>query len=186
MTNKTTLHIFSLLLTFQVAGTLSVDAQFDKREVGLTISNFQNFGAVLKKQVADNKYDRLSASNLQFNAFGANRAMAIGLGAGREKRKAVGAKTKFIHGPSALFNIAMSNSEQGLSSANLQAGAGYILGLMYDLNEDFYIGLETIPSITANISKISGQDIQIGSQIGFNQSAVTLSIVHRFARNKSN
>ncbi|HMN90777.1 MAG TPA: hypothetical protein PKD70_08630 [Saprospiraceae bacterium] len=129
-------------------------------EVGLQISNFdlRNFGVVYKIQRPNNENHymryRFLVGNIQFSTspdnnvqnYNANVSGNVGL----EKRIVWSNRIQFMHGPEAFvgFNYSSQRQDDPVSrQLGLSAGVGYILGLQYHINDQFYISVESIPGV---------------------------------------
>lgn len=180
---KNSLHYIIATLIFTIF-SLSTNAQTKSHEVGIRISSFDSFGAIYKKRLKNDKLLRItSAAGAVSNAIrndesrtNTNFALTIGL----EKYKQLNENLNYYHGPEASGSLGFFFADNNSSSVNL--GLGYIFGLQYDINEDFYISMETIPSILILIP-IDGSEprnLRINTSMNFAPNRVSLAIVHRF------
>lgn len=174
-----------LSLCIVVLPTLSTAQQTTEeptinREIGLRLSNFDNFGAIYKKELSENRYFRVSAAVFNFNlnlVESGTSNINLYLSSGIEKRRNIGEKFNFIHGIN--FNGGINfqgNTEASITQISL--GAGYLLGFIYDLNDHFYIGLETIPSINVGLTS-SGDSNYLFVSGGFNSTSNALTLVYK-------
>ncbi len=165
------------------------------RELGIRFTGLKDFDFIYKKQLAENKYRRVRLVVIDL-AGSSNSNFSIGLGAGwgTEKRKDIGEKIQFIRGPEFGLSV-LGTVNSGTSTISLEnfAGSditftnsgnlavitgsfGYLLGFQYNVNEQFYVNVETIPSLQI-IGVTSGTVL---ARAGFNTSAISLSLVYRF------
>ncbi len=111
MKNKSPKAAAIILLLMSLA-TFKSNAQSDILEVGLRMSSFQGFGAIYKKQLSENTYNRISAAAAQLNVASNSRLIRLGLSLGREKRQQIGSQTYFVHGFNPFFALNLNNLEQ--------------------------------------------------------------------------
>ncbi len=183
----------------------SSHAQNTMREIGLHVSNLSltnlNPSFIYKKQIGENLYKRynFSFANINFqknkttNRYGLNTS----LGFGKEKRREMGKRLKFIHGLQYLggigFNYNTSNnpnnqlSKQTTLSANV--GLGYLLGVQFEISPSFYINLETVPYINLSYQylgvKQPNSDAVSDNTWGLRgdySNAIAVNIVYCFAK----
>ncbi len=175
-------------------------------EVGLRISNFdlRNFGVVYKIQRPNNEnhYMRYGfwVGNLRTSITPERNSQSyntrIGGNVGWEKRTAWSNRIQFMHGPEAFvgFNyfVFRRDSEPLSRNFSLSAGVGYILGLQYHINDQFYISLESIPSVFYSYfeegESLSSQLPRINKNhtigVSANSESLLLSFVCRFNKKK--
>ncbi len=169
-------------------------------EVGLQISNFnlEDFGLVYKVQrlTNENRYMRyrLVFSNVGFvsQQDGDDTDFNLGLGGaiGFERRHALGERVQFLQGPEFSVGFSHSNFNQQFiefTTTSVNAGIGYILGLQYNINEKFYINLETIPALSFSYNTSRQEN---GNQkstnnttslnANFNSESIALTLAFRF------
>ena len=139
-------------------------SQAQMQEIGLRVStNLTNLSPsfIYKKQIGENLYKRYNGAfanlNLNQGTTGSNYSLGTSLSFGKEKRRDIGKRLKFINGLQYLGGIGFSYAnDSSPSNANTQTmfngsfGLGYLLGIHFELSPSFYVNLETIPS--ANIS----------------------------------
>ena len=56
-----------------------------------------------------------------------------------------------------------------------------MLGFQYAISDRFYLGLETIPSVSLRLGSVAGDTI-LGLTAGFNSNAIVLLAMYRFTR----
>jgi hypothetical protein len=106
----------------------------------------------------------------------------LGASIGWENRKEINEKFNFIHGPEVGLNISLITPFNEVI-AQFAPSFGYILGAQYKLNNDFYINLEVIPSVSTTF--IIGNDSPV-IQLNGNMRAATLGIVYTFKKKEKN
>ena len=163
-------------------------AETKPRELGLRFSgiNFNgnnNFNLVFKKQKANpEKYMRyrfifadISTGDV---ASTVSPSFALGAAIGREKRKSINEKFKFIRGWdfSANYNSQFSNYSYDIHRIYLSMG--YVVGFQYDINKDFCVNLEALPSIS---NSLIVADTDLSSSFNFTlNSQGALSVFYKF------
>ena len=187
----------SLLSAFSA---LAQDAS--KREIGLRTSpaDLTNVGFIYKKQIAENTYRRyrLAVGNLGVGTTG-NEDVQVNFGVstaiGREKRRPLDDRLKFIYGPEFVGSLNIVATGAGTTTINTgngtitvdgsgvliapSVGLGYVLGAQYDINPKWYISAEIIP--TVSLYGIFGEDASVfGLQAGFNSSSVGITGAYKF------
>ncbi|GLR15619.1 hypothetical protein [Portibacter lacus] len=173
-----------------IAITISIttlSAQNTNTEIGLRLSNFQSFGAIYKKEMRNGDYFRLRGATGIFqlglvndnSSFQFRSDLAIGV----EIRKKISDKLVFYRGFEPFLNLAYRSSTG--PTANVGVGIGYVLGLSYDINQQFYVSIETIPSLGLSIQASEFEALDnVYVEGGINASNVALSIIHRFELKK--
>ena len=152
------------------------------QEFGLTLSSFDSFGVIYKKQLKkETRYLRVSGANVNYLSFGSDVLnIQIGASVGWENRKALNKKFKFIHGFEIGTAIGFGNLSNDLI-LQVAPSVGYILGGQYQLNDDFYVNLEIVPRVQATFFTLDAPIIQING----NSNLATLSIVYMIKRDDS-
>lgn len=153
------------------------------KELGLRLGNLTDFTFIYKKEKSDNKFfrHRLGSFNLNVLRLSDDDRVLFGMGYafGIEKRKNINEKLKFVHGIEPQLAVGI-NSLQGITIISISPAIGYVLGFQYDINDDFYVSLETIPSIGMNANLVDEGDNLYNFSAGFNSNAVALTIAYRF------
>jgi hypothetical protein len=142
-----------------------LSAQNNMHEVGVRVSNF-NFtnlspSFIYKKQVGENLYKRYNFgfANIDFgqNKTFSRTSLNTSLSIGKEKRRDIGKRLKFIHGLQYIGGLGFSYSDDLSSNnpskqtmVNANFGIGYLLGVQYELSPTFYLNLETMPIANAS------------------------------------
>ncbi len=184
--------ILALLLPIYFISTTS-KAQEVNREIGLQMSNLNDFSFIYKKQRSANKYLRIRAGNFNFtanisndNSFG---GIAAGFGIGFEKRKSIDDKLEFIHGFEPTLSVQRTNQSSPSSILdqrtidNISPSLGYILGFQLAASKFLSISLETRPSLTVSMTSDNGfKSTDYRGSLGFSSNAVTLGFHYRFMK----
>lgn len=169
--------ILSLITLF----SFSSFGQSQKKEFGLRLSNFSDFGIIYKKDKISH-WTRWSTSLASVNTIlGANPRGGINFGfnVGREKRKAVAEQLNFIHGGQFLFRTGYLTSENSNNSLSADIGFGYLIGMTWEINNKFSVSLETIPSLRVAILASNG-NVNASINAGFSSNSAALVFVRRF------
>lgn len=182
-------HLFSILIVLAFA--LPATAQemtYDKKELGIRLSNLDDFGMIYKRQIEENKYVRYRIGFFNVNgAFvedNSNLDIALAASIGFESRKAINENFDFISGPEYLANVGFENLLQDNSQYVIGIRFGYVLGALWHLSDHFYVGLETIPGIGLNYNIRQEGDNTFNVNLGFNASAVALKAVYKFTKSE--
>jgi hypothetical protein len=154
------------------------------REVGLRLFGLDDFDFLYKKSLSANTYRRyrffngnLSFQDIDGSGFG---SLSAGAAIGKETRSSLATSLRFARGPEYFFSAAVLVGGDN-TQVRLQPGFGYVLGLQYNINERFYIGLETIPSISLSVSNLNDVTV-VSLDAGFNSSSVAVTAMYRFYR----
>lgn len=156
------------------------DSTAQSKEFGLRMSNLREFGMVYKKKKVD-YWTRWQASfgNLEASFGGTfTGGLGIGLQVGREKRKEVGEKLNFIHGPQFLLGLNMRTSTDSFNGS-VSTGFGYLVGMTALLKNNFSVSLETVPRLTAMLSG-NGDFTNLDINAGFNSEFAALVFTKGF------
>jgi len=179
----------TLALVFIASTHLSSKAQdAPVHELGIQLSNLQGFSLIYKKERAENKLVRVQIGAGDYTkTFRKDRDPAkqllMNMSCGTEKRKALGSKTKFVHGfivHFSLFN--QSDADNKISRRNL--GIGYLMGVQYKFNDQFYISLESLPSVSGIITKRTNSDTEAGFNLGFYNNIANITLAHQFRKSR--
>jgi hypothetical protein len=190
------LSLLLLVLQVPVFAQNTTDAKTaSRKEIGLGFSglNFNSsnsFSAFYKKEIKENVYRRLSffAGNLNIlhnNGSQTRFDGSVGIGIGREKRKALDEKLWFYSGPQWNLNVgvfASSANQVDYQTYNFSTGVGYILGFQHNFNDRWGINLETIPALSVNYQwdNRTGTTAKTFSANAFLSNTVRVGIVRRF------
>lgn len=192
-----------LAICVSILSTFSVQAQdIPRREIGLRTSpaDLTNVGFIYKKQLSENTYRRyrLAIGNLGVGTTG-NEDVQVNFGVstaiGREKRKPLDDRLKFVYGPEFVGSLNIVSTGGGTTTINNgngtitvdgsgvivapSIGLGYVLGAQYDINPKWYISAEIIP--TVSLYGIFGEGASVfGLQAGFNSSSVGITGAYKF------
>jgi len=177
--------ILLLGLSLQAYGQTSDSTNW--REMGLRLRGVDNFDFIYKKQIGENRYKRIRLlfSDLRFrrlndtNLFNASLGGAIGW----EKRRTIAGKVQFLHGWEPFLNLDLT-ARDGDFGLNTILGIGYVLGFQLMVSEQFYVALETIPSLRSNFSVGESTPDDVAIEAGFRSNAVALTLVYRFQATK--
>ena len=168
--------------------TLSLTAQSTSvprvHEIGVRMSGLDDFDLMYKKSLDDAAtyrryrlfFSELSYLNVDGTSVG---TLNVGASIGRERRSAVTDRLQFNRGPE-LFASLQYLGVDGESQLTLSPGVGYVLGLQYNLSDEFYLGIETIPSVSLRVGV--GEPTIVGFNAGFNSSALSVLAMYRFSR----
>lgn len=152
---------------------------FSKYELGLSLANLNDFGLMYKKHRKNNSFFRLSLASMNYSVI--NRSddyihnFSSSITIGREKRKEIHDNLYLVRGWDFLGGI---SSTAGVH--NFGIGVGYVLGLQYNLNQKFALGLEATPSISGNIFVRDNDIILSALGLGFNTNSVRLLMLYKF------
>lgn len=213
MKNICYLPFFFLILLIPSINLQSQD--LGKKEIGLQIYGLKSYGIVYKKEKSSDKYLSFTLSALSLNGnhdftriMSANIPSSVfsyeihrfntlfGLSMCLEKRKRITNELLFAHGfeprLNMNFNDQVYNSEKKITTVYSILRLGYKLGFQYHVFENFYISLETSPSISGSVWINSERDliddilltqsVSIRTRASFNLRATTLSLVYRFQK----
>lgn len=185
------LNAFLFLLMLLTSGALHAQSEepIGNHELGLRFFGLNDFNFIYKKQTAPEKYRRyrLGYTNFNYVKNGPQHSTNIGLSIaiGHERRRQIAEKLKFLNGWELLGNFSgnfINNDEDSYEQLNITPGIGLVLGFQYDLSEKFRLSLESIPSLNASYTYVSGPNpdrFQVHG--GFSSSAVALCLVYSFA-----
>ncbi|WP_027419324.1 hypothetical protein [Crocinitomix catalasitica] len=158
------------------------------KEIGIRSNNINNLGIIYKKQRKENSFVRYRLAMTSLNMTISENNLIVngqlGFSIGWEKRVSVSDKFQFKHGFEPFLRGGLNenfNNNFGNTNLDLDAGLGYILGFIYHFNEKFYLGIETIPSISVGSTLVNGTSpgiIRINS--GFNSNVAAISAVYKF------
>jgi len=146
-------------------------------ELGVKINSFEQYGAVLKKQLKkENKYFRLDAGNIRASITAENISFGASLGIGFETRRKINDKFNFIFGPTiGVSPFVQYNEISNDLKLQLRGSLGYILGGQYWFNDKFYISLEAIPTLFAQYDFESQRG---GAYLNANSAQARLSVFY--------
>ncbi len=177
--------IFIPLLTVAFLSCYSSSGQ-THHEIGLQMYRLDNFGFIYKRSKNDKVYTRhrLAMSELVFNRaeVSTHYRFSLAYHIGFERRKSITEKLQFIHGFEPGIQGNYSHSHSVSSSSHSFFGAlhlGYILGFMYDISPDFYVAMETVPSLSFFSSTASPM---FQTRLGFNSQLMGITLSYRFAK----
>lgn len=163
------------LSTFAQDGT----KVFSKYELGLSLANLNDFGLMYKKHRKNNSFFRLSLASMNYSLINRSddyvHVFNSNISIGREKRKEIHDKLYLIRGWDFLGGI---SSTAGVNKFGI--GVGYVLGLQYNLNQKFALGLEATPNITGNIFIRDNNVILSLLNLGFSTNSVRLLMLYKF------
>lgn len=148
-------------------------------ELGIHLPSLNYFGLVYKDQADENSFWRYRVAALQLNmspsAPSANFQFNLAFSAGYENRRSYRDKLEFLYGPEFLFGFGGSDS-----FSNIFFGAGYVLGMQYQLPADFKIGLEIIPALQYSYNGNNSDGFKDYLNLNATSQTVFLFIVHQF------
>ena len=167
--------------------SLCLHAQTDKsprtHEIGVRLNGLDDFNLMYKTSIGEDTYRRyrLLLTEIDLVTTDGNNAGTFSFGGsiGKERRSDVAEKLQFNRGPELFASVLAVGTDDDFR-LQLRPGFGYVLGLQYNLSDQFYVGLETIPSVTLRIDP--GDPVTVGVNAGFNSTAVSLLALYRFTR----
>ncbi|MEQ8239124.1 MAG: hypothetical protein RIA69_07910 [Cyclobacteriaceae bacterium] len=168
-------RIVVFLLFFQFHNFQSLAQESPSKELGISMTGLDNFSFLFKKETGENKFRRYSGALFNIVAVGESddiiNQIRLGLAIGFEKRKSISDDVQFVHGwrPSMNFIFNSGNSF-------FNPGIGYILGFQHNVADNFWIGIEAIPS--ANMIWTPDSAPTVG--IEFNTTSIAITALHRF------
>lgn len=182
---KKTILIMALGILCFIGG-YSQDGGGNQRELGARFSSLNDFDFIYKKQRSENKYLRLGLARItNSSAFVDGSTLTttnLGVSIGLEKRIPIAKKLKFFRGPVA----SLSGSAQFLSGRdiyNVNIGLNYVLGIMYEINDIFYVGADTAPGFNVTYGD-NGATESWTTFLGFNSQALSFTLAVRFPAKK--
>ena len=171
--------LFLLLFSFLLVGKLVA-----QQEIGLrTYTRLSNFDFIYKKKQKSGKYIRYRAARFNFGLNdlqqNSRSQVALSLAIGKETRRTINEKLQWITGvePRLFFSY---QSAAETSKFLLSPAIGYVLGLQYQLNRQFYLNVETIPALSASFT-FNGRELTrygIYGEVDINN--IALSVLYRF------
>lgn len=169
---------FFALLFIGPLGLFGQEQDIDSQEFGLHTSGLNSLGLVYKDQVKDQVFRRYRLAALQFNAQSSspstNFQYNVSFSVAYEMRKSISTKLEFLHGPDFQFGLGGAENR-----TDLFVGLAYVLGMQYQLNEDFVLGLELLPTFRYQFSN-SPNNSQDNFALQANAQNAYIFIVHQF------
>ncbi len=172
-----------IIIVFSI-GVLSTNVQAQaKKEVGVLLTSFNNgFDLVFKKQKSENKYWRGNIGlGINISSATESRDLYIGAEIGVEKRKFINEKLAFARGFNYGINNSIIQNSIGDNIGTLGLKLGYIIGMQYHLNKNFYLMGEIEPQI--NVGYIyQSNNANTGINLNTNSftKAARLGIAYKF------
>lgn len=168
-------NILALILAGFTMITNDVYSQLKTHELGLRlegVERFQDFDFVYRHSLKkEDKFVRYRLATFNIGAIDGAVLTNIGLGVSWENRKPAKAKLQFAHG----VDLGGSFSFRLYYLPELRLRVGYMIGVQYQISENFRIGLETIP----NVALLLGERIEYTFNIGLdNPEALALTFVY--------
>lgn len=157
------------------------------KEVGLQLSgiNFDgsnSFNVLLKKQLKENVYRRfrLFYGNISTNTQNDETrfSFSTGIAIGKEKRKAMGEKLQFFHGPEFAPSVDMLVENEALY-LGVNFRFGWILGLQHDFNEHWAMNIEMVPGARLTANTFDGELSSTIFRADMNNT-VSLAVMRKF------
>lgn len=150
MTNNSALKffIFMLIFSFGFKSNAQSESKKGNHEIGISTTSFGSYSINYKKKLNEKMYFRLT--NLNFGISGAtgkHTVITASTQVGLEFRSPLTNRVSFIHGPQIGFGIKSTESSP-TSVYQINSSISYFGGLLYKLNNSFYIGGEISPSIS--------------------------------------
>lgn len=150
-------------------------------EIGLRLSGLENFDFIYKKSLSQDTYRRyrvFTSSATFFNLDGTSIGdFSVNAAIGKERRLPIADKLNFIRGPEYSAGLNLVGTDDNFQFL-VVVGIGYVLGFTYQVSDKFFIGLETIPSVSIGYGNGSSQVVAFSA--GFNSNAIALTAVYRF------
>ena len=151
-------------------------------EIGIRTGDLTDIDFIYKKQKQDDVYSRIRilSGNLNINELSKfNGSFSMGLGVGREKRNPVSDKLYFVTGAEFIgfFSTSIANDKMKFS---LTPGMGIVLGFSYLVNDNFIVGIETIPTASFKLSNTTGKLKLNDYNISFNANYLEFFIMFRY------
>ena len=189
---KRTLLLFAILIASAFSFSQSDSI---KREFGLRFTGLSNYGGIYKYHLKENKYRRIrfAAADLSFQKvfgdfvpndnFYSNAYLSAAFGA--EKRFEINEKFSFVRGREIIVSASHSYNNTPFSTTALGIGYGFVLGVNYQVSENFLINLETIPAISTSVSynrPMNNYDLK--ANIGLNTNLLAISFLYKFKSHK--
>jgi hypothetical protein len=180
--------LLGILFTFSFHEANCQGGALISREIGLRLNGLSDFDFIYKKKIGQDKFRRyrVGFTNFNFSSTGSIRVygLAFGIGAGNEKRREIAEKLSFIIGFEILANANFTRQVVPSPHRNeftISPGAGFVLGFQYDLSDKFYLNIETIPTVNANLTfRETPFENTYGVSGRFDSNAVALSLVYKF------
>ena len=178
---------FMLFSVFSFGQNKKKSNAWDQREIGLQLVGLDNFDFdfLYKEKVDKNAYRRFSLgfANLALQNIGddGSGAFSAGINIGREKRRPLSDKLNLAHGVTWVGNFSV-NSLSSTTVSTVATGVGFILGVHYQLSDEFYVGAEIFPRILMNFAITDDGIENFGFNAGFNSRSVGISLVYKFVK----
>lgn len=175
------MRLFYILL-FSLFFSCSASAQ-QAKEIGLRATNFDQFSLLYKRETKSQKFLRLRFifANLQYASLNGNPlgSASFGFAIGLEKRRPLSDRLDLLTGPEPFFNFNLvAGTDADISSFGL--GLGYVIGFQYALSDQFHIGIEAIPSVSAQFTSFENEVNNLTVQAGVSNTGIALTGVYRF------
>ena len=173
-----------LLVLLLVTGYSATAQEARTRELGLRFTGLEDFDLIYKKSLTEDTYRRyrfftgqLTFTNTDGVSIG---NLNLGASIGKERRSSVADRVDFIRGPEFFLSLGGVATDDDVL-VTIQPGFGYVLGLQYNVAERFYVGLESIPSVSILYGNGLTQIVALNA--GFSSTFVALTAVYRFLPN---
>ena len=152
-----------------------------KREIGVRMSSLQNFDFMYKKQKKENKYSRIRLMSFDVTLMDSSNSinsMFLAAAYGKEKRIPVTKRISLVKGWELIGALSANQTDNVWGT--FYTGAGLVLGVQYDFNKHFAIGMETIPSIVGRFSYSPSHVGFTGLDFGLGSNKAAISLMYRF------
>jgi len=198
MKNILILLVFIFIISLRGKAQESIKQSKDT-ELGIRMSDFNDFGFIYKKEKSENKFSRIRASAFNVGYIGGSAQIGLQTALGKEKRNLIGERLQFIKGPE--FALAVSFISEGSITYSSSSGffengteieissgegtllfapaIGYVLGFQYEINDKFWFSVETIPSLQLILFTEMESPI---FNLGFNTQAIAITLAYRFKK----
>ena len=149
-----------------------------QKEIGIRVTGLADFNFFYKKQRSENKYLRMRLLSSIITTSKFRNSLALGLTIGSEKRKSLNDKFKVIKGWEfiGLFSTVLTNS----TSMVFSPGLGFVLGFQYDINPNFLVNLEMIPSLSSHFQYDSKQLTFSGANLEITTNNIAIGLMYKF------
>ena len=180
---KKILIVYLLISLFNLStiGAQKYDAVL-KREVGIRMPGLTNFDFIYKKPRGGNKFKRLRIIYTDISVYDledVSGSFSFGLTYGWEKRKPLKDQLSLIRGWEIIGGVG-GRIRNDVVDWSFTPGIGFVLGFQYDLNENFVVNLEIIPSLRSRITEYNDEIDVSNLSLNMNTNDVALGFLYRF------
>jgi hypothetical protein len=182
--------------------TIAQEAPARIHEIGLTLSNLDNFGVRYKigneKTLLRMTFLTINGTHLNTSQdsedYYENGSLGFGFNIGFEKRNPIAEKMFFYYGLDAITSYSHQKSELvqtggKTTSSTIAPGVGFVLGLNYSISSRFNISAELVPSLIYSYTKsttisngVETEMINKSFSYGIGNSGASLTLSFRFGK----